>query len=132
MSIRATHQRETRMNLRTRIAGALVAGTVLALGLGASRAEAQQPDGAALYKQNCRSCHGAQGVPTPRMATLYPKMKSLADSAYLASLSTDSIAAVTRDGIGDMKPYKDKLSADQIAAVARFVKTLADTTARQP
>ena len=68
------------MNLRTRIAGALVAGTVLALGLGASRAEAQQPDGAALYKQNCRSCHGAQGVPTPRMATLYPKMKSLADS----------------------------------------------------
>jgi mono/diheme cytochrome c family protein len=66
------------------------------------------------------------------MATLYPKMKSLADSAYLASLSTDSIVAVTRDGIGDMKPYKDKLSADQIAAVARFVKTLADSTARQP
>jgi mono/diheme cytochrome c family protein len=120
------------MNMQTRMAGAFVAGAFLALGLGASRAEAQAPDGAALYKQNCRSCHGAQGVPTPRMATLYPKLKSLADSAYLASLSTDSIAVVTRDGIGDMKPCKDKLSADQIAAVARFVKTLADTTARQP
>lgn len=120
------------MNLRTKIVGAFVGATFLALGSGASRAEAQQPDGAALYKQNCRSCHGAQGVPTPRMATLYPKLKSLADSAYLASLSTDSIVVVTRDGIGDMKPYKDKLSADQIAAVARFVKTLADTTARQP
>ena len=120
------------MNLRTRMAGALVAGTFLALGLGVSRAEAQQPDGAALYKQHYRSCHGALGVPTARMATLYPKMKSLADSAYLASLSTDSIVTVTRDGIGDMKPYKDKMSADQIAAVARYVKTLADSTARQP
>lgn len=120
------------MNMRTRMAGALVAGTFLALGLGASRVEAQAPDGAALYRQNCRSCHGAQGVPTARMATLYPKMKSLADSAYLASLSIDSIVAITRAGIGDMKPYKDKLSADQLAAVARFVKTLADSTARQP
>ena len=120
------------MNSRTRMVGGIVAAAFLALGSGASRAEAQQPDGAALYRQHCRSCHGAQGVPTARMATLYPKMKSLADSANLASLSTDSIVAVTRDGIGDMKPYKDKMSADQIAAVARFVKTLADSSARQP
>lgn len=120
------------MNLRTRIGGALVAGTILVIGLGASRLEAQQPDGAALYQQYCRSCHGAQGVPTQRMLTLYPKLKSLADSAYLASLSTDSIVAITRDGVGTMKPYRDKLSADQIAAVARFVKTLADSTAKQP
>lgn len=120
------------MNLRTRIGGALVAGSVLALGLGASRAEAQQPDGAAIYKQHCRSCHGAQGVPAQRMLSLYPKLKSLADSTFLASLSTDSIAAVTRSGVGDMKAYADKLSADEIAAVARFVKSLGDSTARQP
>jgi cytochrome c553 len=31
-----------------------------------------------------------------------------------------------------MKPYREKLSADQIAAVARYVKTLADSSARQP
>jgi mono/diheme cytochrome c family protein len=120
------------MNLRTRIGGVLVAGTILVIGLGASRLEAQQPDGAALYQQYCRSCHGSQGVPTPRMLTLYPKLKSLADSAFLASLSTDSIVAVTRDGVGTMKPYKDKLSTDQIAAVARFVKMLADGTTKQP
>lgn len=123
------------MNVRTRIRGSLVAGTILVIGLGASRLEAQQvqqPDGAALYQQHCRSCHGAQGVPTQRMLTLYPKLKSLADSAYLASLSTDSIMALTRDGVGAMKPYKDKLSAVQIAAVAQFVKTLAVSPARQP
>lgn len=121
------------MSLPKRI-GSLVAGTVLALGIGASRLQAQAPppDGAALYQQHCRSCHGAQGVPTQRMMTLYPKLKSLADSAYLASMSPDSIAAVTRDGVGTMKPYKDKLSPEQIAAVARFVKTLAGTTPRQP
>ena len=115
-----------------RMGGVLVAGTFLAVGPGASRVEAQQPDGAALYKQHCRSCHGAQGVPSARMATLYPKMKSLADSTLVASLSSDSIAAVTRDGIGAMKPYKDKLSPEQIAAIARFVKTLPDSTPRQP
>ena len=118
------------MNWCTRIGGALVASAFLAIGPGASRSQAQQPDGAALYRQHCRSCHGAQGVPTARMLTLYPKLKSLADSAYLASLSVDSIAAVTRDGVAEMKPYKDKLSAEQITAVARFVKTLADASSR--
>jgi mono/diheme cytochrome c family protein len=66
------------------------------------------------------------------MVTLYPKLKSLADSAYLASLSVDSIVAVTRGGIGDMKAYADKLSTPEIAAVARFVKTLASGAAQQP
>ena len=105
--------------------GALVTAVLLAVGPGASRAAVQQPDGAALYRQHCRSCHGAAGTPTARMLTLYPKLKSLADSTYLASLSLDSIVTVTRDGIAEMKPYKDKLSADQITAIARFVKTLA-------
>ena len=120
------------MSLQMRTSVAVVASALLAVALAATRVEAQEPDGAALYKQNCRSCHGAQGVPTPRMVSLYPKLKTLADSAYLASLSTDSIAVVTRAGVGDMKPYADKLSPDQIAAIARFVKTLADTTARRP
>jgi len=120
------------MRLQSRRRGVLVVGAFLAVVLAVPRLEAQEPDGAALYKQNCRSCHGALGVPSQRMVTLYPKLKSLADSAYLATLSTDSIAVVTRDGVGDMKPYADKLSASEIAAVARFVKTLADSAARRP
>jgi len=120
------------MSMQSWTRAALVVGALLAVALPAARLEAQEPDGAALYKQHCRSCHGALGVPSQRMVTLYPKLKSLADSAYLASLSTDSIAVVTRDGMGDMKAYADKLSASEIAAVARFVKTLADTTARRP
>jgi mono/diheme cytochrome c family protein len=120
------------MRWRSRVIGAFVGGTILAVGFGAPGLQAQEPDGAALYKQHCRTCHGTQGVPSARMVSLYPKLRSLADSTYLATLSTDSIAAVTRSGVGDMKPYADKLSPAEIEAVAQYVKTLASGSERQP
>ena len=105
----------------------LAAGTILALGWGAPRAAAQEPDGAALYRQNCRSCHGGTGVAPARMVALYPTLKTLADSAFLRGRSVDSIAAVIRRGAGkDMKPFADRLSSQEILAIARFVKTLAN------
>ena len=111
----------------------LGAGVILALYFGPSNALAQAPDGAALYRQNCRSCHGLRGVPPQRMVTIYPALKSLADSAFLRGRSADSIAAVLRRGIGrDMKSFADRLSPDEIAAVAKFVKTLASDSTRAP
>jgi mono/diheme cytochrome c family protein len=105
---------------------ALVAGAILAVGWGTTRAAAQEPDGAALYRQNCRSCHGGTGVPPARMLALYPSLKTLADSAFLRARSADSIAAVIRRGAGrDMKPFADRLSNQEILAIAKFVKTLA-------
>lgn len=120
------------MRWRFGTVGAFVTCTILAYGFAAARLAAQEPDGATLYKQHCRTCHGTEGVPSQRMLTLYPKLKSLADSAYLATLSTDSIAAITRSGVGDMKPYADKLSPAEIEAIARYVKTLASPAERQP
>ena len=103
----------------------LVAGAILALGWGASRAAAHEPDGAALYRQNCRSCHGGTGVAPARMLALYPSIKNLADSTFLRARSVDSIAAVIRHGAGrDMKPFADRLSNQEILAIAKFVKTL--------
>ncbi|MGH7520755.1 MAG: c-type cytochrome [Gemmatimonadales bacterium] len=88
-------------------------------------AAAPEPDGAALYRQQCRSCHGARGVPPARMVTLYPALKTLADSSLQAHLTTDSIVAVLRHGKGkDMKSFTDKLSPAEMLAVARFVKSL--------
>lgn len=111
----------------------LGAGLILALGFGPSTASAQAPDGAALYRQNCRSCHGLRGVPPKRMVAIYPALKSLADSAYLRGRSADSIAAVLRRGAGrDMKSFADRLSPDEIAAIAKFVKTLASDSTRAP
>jgi len=112
--------------------GALVACATLGAGFGAPRQGAQEPDGAALYKRNCRSCHGSEGVPSARMVSLYPNLKSLADSAYLATMSVDSIVAITRTGVGDMKPYADKLSPDEMQAIAQYVKSLAGASATNP
>jgi len=99
-------------------------GVLLALALGAPAAAAQTPDGAALFGQYCRACHGAAGVPSQGMKTMFAGLQSLADSAFLAARSQDSIVSVLRHGVGKMKSFQEKLSAEQMAAVARFVKTL--------
>jgi mono/diheme cytochrome c family protein len=114
------------MSLRSGKWGAVVVGAILALGLGVARAAAQEPDGADLYRQQCRSCHGAKGVPPQRMMSVYPGLKTLADSTFMAKFSVDSIVAVLRHGAGrDMKPFGDRLSPAQMTAVAKFVKGLA-------
>lgn len=101
-------------------------GIALTLTLGTRAAAAQAADGAALYKQHCRTCHGATGAPSQRMAGLYPALKSFADSTTLAGISVDSIVSILKKGQGkDMKSFTDKLTPEQMAAVAHYVKTLA-------
>ena len=111
----------------------LAAGMTLSLTIGARAAAAQAADGAALYRQNCRTCHGATGAPSQRMVGLYPGIKSFADPATLASISADSIVSILKKGIGkDMKSFNEKLTADQMVAVAQYVKTLAKGAASTP
>lgn len=105
---------------------AFVAGTILVLTWGASAAAAQEPDGAVLYRQNCRSCHGARGTPPARMAAIYPTLKVIGDSAFAARMSVEEVAGVLQKGKGkDMKPFADRLSPAEIQAVAKFVRSLA-------
>jgi high-affinity iron transporter len=108
------------------VIAALGIGIAFALTVGTRPAAAQAADGAALYKQNCRTCHGATGAPSQRMAGLYPALKSFADSTTLAGISVDSIVTILKKGQGkDMKSFADKMTPDQMAAIARYVKTLA-------
>ena len=100
-------------------------GIALSLTLGARTVAAQAADdGAAVYRQHCRTCHGATGTPTQRMVGLYPKLKTLSDSALMAGLTVEAIVNVIQKGQGDMKPLASKLTADQMTAVAQYVKTL--------
>jgi cytochrome c oxidase cbb3-type subunit 3 len=99
-------------------------GVAVALAFGTSAAAAQAPDGAALYRRHCRACHGAEGVPSSGMTTAFPSLKSLADPAFLAARSEDSLVHVLQNGAGAMKPFREKLSDEEMLAVARFVKTL--------
>jgi mono/diheme cytochrome c family protein len=107
-----------------RVAAVFAVSIALSLTIGTRVAAAQAPDGQAVYRQHCKTCHGGTGTPTARMVGLYPKLKTLADSALMAGLSIDSIVSLVRKGRGDMKPLADKLTADQMTAVAHYVKTL--------
>jgi len=73
-------------------------------------------DGAATFKAKCASCHGPEG-----QGKIGPALKG-------TSLSADQIAELLTKGNEAKKPPHKKpmasLSADDVKAVAAFVKTL--------
>ena len=113
------------MNVRSGKWTAGMLAAVFGIMLGAAPAAAQEPDGAALYKQHCKACHGAKGIPSKQMLTIYPGLKTLADSGAFAKLPTDSVIAAMQHGRGtSMKAFADVLTPAQMAAVAKFITTL--------
>src|SRR5437588_156330 len=73
----------------------------------ASAAMAAAPDGEALYKQRCATCH--DGKPQPRMPSRQELSAQTAESVYRAMFG------------GVMNSMASALSADEGRAVARFV-----------
>lgn len=90
----------------------------------ASAAAAQAPDGKALYEKSCKMCHGVDGTPPAAMLKMMPTLPSL-DSSYMASRSEDSVVAVLKNGTVKMKSYTGKLSPEEMAAVAKYVREMA-------
>lgn len=91
----------------------------VALVLAPALLTAQEPDGAALYAKSCKSCHGPDGTPPAKMASMYEGLKALQPER-----SVDSIAADISKGVGKMKGYAGKMTDAEVMAVAKFVKTL--------
>ena|ERR1043165_673178 len=90
-------------------------------------AAAQEPDGAAVYQDECKSCHGVNGAPPARAREQYKKIKALGDGGFVSSLSVDSIVTILKKGIDkDMKSFKSKLSDADMRAVAVYIKELAE------
>ena len=109
--------------MRQRILSVVVAFVLWSPALLAQAAPAE-PDGGALYRQHCRSCHGLKGTPPARMVTVYPTLKAFGD------LAADSIVAVLRHGKGkDMKAFADRLSPAEMQAVAAYIRTFGDAPA---
>ena len=93
----------------------------------AHRASAQEPDGQEVYREECKECHGLNGVPPARAREQYKKIRTLGDSGFVASLSTDSIVILLKKGIDkNMKSFKEKLSEPEMRAVAKYIKELAE------
>ncbi len=96
----------------------------LLLAASVTMASAQAADGKTVYDAQCKKCHGATGTPVGPMAKKFPKMAAF-DAAFLAKHSEDSIVTIlTKGKNADMKAFKEKMSADEMKAVAKYVHTL--------
>jgi cytochrome c6 len=95
----------------------LAACAVIAL-VGAPAAQAA--DGKALYDAKCAMCHGKDGV---AKATAKGSA-NLNDAKWQEATKAEAVETVIADGKGKMKGYKEKMSGEEIKAVATYVKTL--------
>jgi mono/diheme cytochrome c family protein len=91
-----------------------------------SRVAAQAPDGKALYEEFCQKCHGARGTPPKTMKAKFAKIATF-DGPFILKRSDDSVVKILTKGKGDdMKPFTDKMKAPEMAAVAKYVRELAE------
>jgi mono/diheme cytochrome c family protein len=126
---------------RITIAGGHVKSVLIAIGVSVALAAHSHPlaaqnaepvSGESVYKEECKSCHGVNGVPPERERKKYKKLKTLGDSGFVVNLSQDSIVTILQKGIDkNMKSFKDKLSDPEMKAVAIYIKELAEKVKKE-
>ena len=79
-------------------------------------------DGAAIYKAKCAMCHGPDGAGQTTMGKSL-KLRALG-SADVQKQTDAELVKWIADGKGKMPAYKSKLTADEIAALVDFIRTL--------
>jgi len=84
--------------------------------LGAGPAVAD--DGGQMYGKKCLACHGLDGAGDKPLGR-----KVRVPDLRRSTLSQAEVERIIADGKGKMLPYKDKLSAEQISAIAVHVMT---------
>ncbi len=94
-----------------------------ALALAASTAAAQGANGKTLYEANCKKCHGVAGKPSDGIKKMNPKIETF-DAAFFAKRSDADLEKGIAEGKGKMKPFHEKMKPDEIAAVAKYIRTL--------
>jgi mono/diheme cytochrome c family protein len=83
-------------------------------------------DGKEIYLAKCKSCHGVDGKGDTSVGKKIRDAGGDFPSLAGTKLAKAKIVEIVEDGVPDtkMKPYKEKLSAEQIDAVAGYVKKL--------
>lgn len=113
------------MKTRSFIAAAMVTvlGAAYAGHLAGATTLGQDPPGKEPYQENCKKCHGVRGLPPKTMKAKYPKIATF-DSAFFEKRTDDSVVTILTKGKNDdMKSFKDKLSHDQMVAVAAYIRS---------
>jgi len=82
--------------------------------------------GAKVYVQRCVLCHGPNGKGDgPAAAGLNPKPRNHTDGSYMNSRTDEQLLQVIRNGKGAMPAWGKVLSEEEIQAVLKHVRTLA-------
>lgn len=91
-------------------------------------------DGKAVYGARCASCHNKDAKGNPAMVKMFKVDATAMDlTGKDAQCKADKdLAALITAGKGKMPSYKDKLSADEINAVAAYIKTLGPKEDKKP
>lgn len=116
------------------VAGAAViaAGLAFAPSSALAGAEAGSPpaavamaDGAAVFTKECKKCHGEDGKGKTKMGEAN-KIPDLTSPEWQGGHDKAKVVKIVTDGVADtkMKAFKEKLTAEEIGAVADFVKAL--------
>jgi cytochrome c553 len=118
------------MKLGTTILSISMLAATLTLGAAHARAEDAPAGGAmdvpALWKKNCASCHGEDGKGQTK-AGKTKKVEDLTNPEIRAKFDREKMIKSTKEGIkGDdgkerMKPYAEKLSDAEIAALTDYI-----------
>jgi len=80
-----------------------------------------QSGGEASYKAKCQMCHGATGM-ADSGAGKAMKVKPATDPE-VKKLSEAQMIAATKNGMGKMQPFKDKLTDAQIKDSVDYFRT---------
>jgi cytochrome c6 len=89
---------------------------VVIISVGASFAQ-----GADTYKAKCQMCHGAAGL-ADSPAGKAMKVKPITD-ADVKKLTEAEMITATKNGMGKMQPFKDKLTDAQIKDAVAYFRT---------
>ena len=80
-----------------------------------------QGSGEATYKAKCQMCHGATGM-ADSGAGKAMKVKPVTDPD-VKKMSAAEMVTATKNGMGKMQPYKDKLSEAEIKDAVDYFRT---------
>lgn len=96
---------------------------VMALSLAAN---AYAEEAADVWKAKCKSCHGEDGKAKTKMGEK-EKIPDITLADWQKNHSDEKIRAAITDGSKEnakMKPFKDKLTPEQIDALVKHIRTL--------
>ena len=110
------------MVLKTMLAAALAAAIPVGSAWAADAANGQK-----VYGAKCAMCHGKDGKGSAAMQKMFKLPEGALNLVKEEALqkSTTEFAAMVEGGKGKMPAFKDKLAADEIAAVEAFIRSLA-------